>query len=466
VPLYFVGSLAVLGAAALVAILAAMVYAERDGEARTFAAVGRAAHGVGADTIALVRSVYDTGRQVGQDSHAQLIEPVTFPLDPGLAPVRTASGVDLAHLYVRRTPAARPGWRLIVGMFALAGERRHAVLALDPEMTVRHVWPLHERGVEVPDEIQIQTPFYKFPHGFAPLPDGSIVFGFDHGKSLRRFDACGRELWTRVGGFHHAVTYDPTTHSLWTLRGGQAQEPGVPLDEDFHEYIVELDADDGATLRQFHLDDVMAANPELDVLGVRQLDDHERDRPKWAQDPHHINDVDPLPTALADRFAGFEAGDLLLSFRSLNLVAVVDPDTLAIRWWRGGFVRRQHDPDWLPDGRLLVFDNNMNRGPSRIVAIDPADFAVERLVHGADHHSNTGIRGKHQRLPDGTIAITSAMQGRVFEVAPDGSVAFELVNFLDDSKAEVIVVSEATWLPADAFALVAFSDCTAVVAER
>ena len=468
VPLYFVGSLLALAVAAVVAVAAAMVHAERaDDEARgVVATVGRAAHGLGADTVDLFRSVYDTGRQVGQDTHAQLIEPVTFALDPALAPVRTAAGIDLAHLHVRHTAAAAPGWRVVVGMFELDGERRHAALALDPEMTVRHVWPLHERGVAVPDGVEIQTPFYKFPHGFAPLPDGSIVFGFDHGKSLRRFDVCGRELWTRVGGFHHAVTYDAATHSVWALRAGPSDEPGVPLDENFRDHVVQLDADDGRTLAEFHLHDVMAANPDLDILGVRQLDDHERDRPEWGHDPHHMNDVDPLPAALADRFAGFEPGDLAVSLRSLNLVMVVDPDTLAVRWWRSGFVRRQHDPDWLPDGRLLVFDNNMNRGPSRIVAVDPATFAVEARVDGAAYDFHTGIRGKHQQLPDGTIAITSAMQGRVFEVAPDGSVAFELVNFRDASKAEVIVLSEAFWLPPDGFAVDRFPDCAAVVAER
>jgi hypothetical protein len=180
-----------------------------------------------------------------------------------------------------------------------------------------------------------------------------------------------------------------------------------------------------------------------------------------------MNDVDPLPPALADRFAGFEAGDVLLSLRSLNLVMAVDPESQEVRWYRFGIGRRQHDPDWLADGRILVFDNNMNRGPSRIVAVDPATYDVEVLVDGAGYDFHTGIRGKHQRLPDGTVAITSAMQGRVFEVAPDGAVTFELVNFRDaETKDEVVVISEARWLPPDWFDFDAFPECEAVVAER
>lgn len=467
VPLYFVGSILVLAIGVGIALLGAMVHAERGGGVAVLSSVGHGVRAFGNGTYELFRSVYETSRQVDHETHANLIEPVGFPLDDDLAPIRTAAGIDLAGVHVRHGAAASAGWRVVVGMFELDGERVHAALALDPEMTVRHVWHLHERGVEVPEGVEVQTPFYKFPHGFALLRDGSVIFGFDHGKSLRRFDVCGREQWTRTGGYHHAVTYDPGTDTVWALRAGPAEEPGVPIDENFRDYIVELDAADGRTLRQFHLHDIMAANPDIDVLGIRQVDDADRDVPKWSHDPHHMNDVDPLPAALADRFPGFEPHDLLLSFRSLNLVMAVDPDTAAVRWYRFGMARRQHDPDWLPDGRILVFDNNMNRGASRIVAIDPTTYAVDELVDGAAYDFETGIRGKHQRLPDGTVAITSAMQGRVFEVAPDGSVAFELVNFRDPvTREEIVVVSEAHWVPPDWFAFETFPDCAAVVAER
>ena len=466
VPLYFVGSLVVLGVGVAVALLCAMIYAERGGNMPVLASVGHGVKSFGHRTYDVFRAVYETGRQDDEHTHANLIAPVTFALDDALAPV-AAPARDLDGVYVRHTPDARPGWRIVVGMFGLDGERVHAALALDPEMTVRHVWRLHEQGVEVPEGVEIATPFYKFPHGFAVLPDGSVIFGFDHGKSLRRFDVCGREQWSRTGGYHHAVTYAPWSDSVWALRAGPAEQPDMPIDEDFRDNIVEIAASDGRTLQEFHLHDIMAANPGIDVLGIRQVDDHARDEPQWSHDPHHMNDVDPLPPALADRFAGFETGDVLLSLRSLNLVMAVEPESQKVRWYRFGIGRRQHDPDWLPDGRIMIFDNNMNRGPSRIVAVEPEAYDVEVLVDGAAYDFHTGIRGKHQRLPDGTVAITSAMQGRVFEVAPDGSVPFELVNFRDPAtKAEVVVVSEAHWLPPDWFDFETFPECEAVVAER
>jgi hypothetical protein len=62
----------------------------------------------------------------------------------------------------------------------------------------------------------------------------------------------------------------------------------------------------------------------------------------------HANDVDPLPQHLVADFPGLEAGDLAISYASTNLVFILNPQTLLVKWWRVGVSDFHHDPDWKP----------------------------------------------------------------------------------------------------------------------
>ncbi len=70
----------------------------------------------------------------------------------------------------------------------------------------------------------------------------------------------------------------------------------------------------------------------------------------------HSNDVEPLLPELAREFPMFRAGDLLVSLREINAVFVMDHDSLAIKWMFTGALR-QHDPDFFPDGTIVLFNN-------------------------------------------------------------------------------------------------------------
>ena len=132
---------------------------------------------------------------------------------------------------------------------------------------------------------------------------------------------------------------------------------------------------------------------------------------------------------MAKYFPMFEVGDLLVSMRNMNLVFVLDPDSLAIKWWRSDFVIRQHDPDWSSSGKLLVFNNNTGGGRwSSIVEIDPRTMDYQTLIDGKEYKFFTKEKGKVQQLPSGNVLITSPHQARVFEVNAKGTVVFDFYN--------------------------------------
>ncbi len=132
----------------------------------------------------------------------------------------------------------------------------------------------------------------------------------------------------------------------------------------------------------------------------------------------------------------------------MNLIFVVDPRSLKVKWWRHGLARRQHDPDWNARGTITIYNNNMHRGYSSIIEVDPRSMERRTLIDGADYDFYTWHRGKHEELPDGTMLITSPEQGRVFEVAPDGTVTFDFHNSFREERGP-LSVSEARFLPPD-----------------
>ena len=99
-------------------------------------------------------------------------------------------------------------------------------------------------------------------------------------------------------------------------------------------------------------------------------------------DPLHLNDVRVLNGKDALEYPTLSPGDLLISIRNLNTVAVMDAATTRIKWIASGLTIRQHAPSYLGANSILVFDNlggPAEKGGSRLVKIDLASHAVATL---------------------------------------------------------------------------------------
>ena len=169
---------------------------------------------------------------------------------------------------------------------------------------------------------------------------------------------------------------------------------------------------------------------------------------KKADDVSHGNDIDPLSPKLAASFDAFDVGDLLLSYRTQNLVFVIDPDTLDVKWWRIGAWGRQHDADWEPDGSISVFGNNVgsSREFSDIVSIDPETFVHRTILDGEKYGFYSSTNGEQQRSPYGTRMIASTTQGWAFEVDKNNQLVFSFINLYDETSETSLNVSKAVRL--------------------
>lgn len=352
------------------------------------------------------------------------------------------------------SPAAPRGYRVLYGVFVFKGNL-HGLIMLGPDGKVSHVWKVSQRGT--PWEHAPDT--NSHPHGFEIFRDGSVIVAYDNGDTLTRYDYCGKVLWRLPGTYHHSIE-SGDGRTVWVWRQGK-RNAEIPANNDrdgewteavkmgqTEEWAERIAVADGKILRTFSIQQVIDANPGIDIFGLRQID--RAASALWADDPYHLNDIDPLPEGLARFYPQFRAGDLLISARSLDLIAVLDPVSLEVKWWRIGQVRRQHDPDWNRRGTITVFDNDMHRPPSDIVEIVPGDMSSAALVSGAEYGFYSYAGGKHEILPGGDVLITSRPRGRVFEVAPDGTVNFDFHNIYSDEDG-ALPVSGARFLPPDFF---------------
>lgn len=421
----------------------------------TFGEVGKASVAV-ADYVGLL--TYSMG-VLFEDPDGEFVIPRTVTDLTGFHPVQARSDIHVTGLLVRkdeRALAGARGWRYLVGVFTIDGKVQNAVLLLSPELDIVRVWILNEG--DVPGQT-IEPENHKFLHGFSVLKDGSMIFLYDGGKSIQRVNLCGKRMWVTAGMFNHSVSVDDEEASVWTIEGFLHTE-GLSRDVG----IAQLSTADGKVLRRISVGDMIDANPTIDILGVRQKDEEvfgggsNFETKKWEYDPFHLNDVEPLPARFSDRFKKFSPGDLLISARSLDLLFVLDPNTLKVKWWLSGATRRQHDPDWEPNGKITVFDNNMGRKYSRIMEIDPSSNSTRVLFDGSGANFYSDARGEHQLTAAGDLLITSPAQGRFFEVGPSGQIVFEIANTKPGSKFNYLV-SEAVWFPYHAFNSSTFPRC-------
>lgn len=127
-------------------------------------------------------------------------------------------------------------------------------------------------------------------------------------------------------------------------------------------------------------------------------------------------------------------GDMLMSFRQTRFIGIVDRKSGNFKWkWGKGEISHQHNPTWLDNGKILIYDNGPHRirktALSRVIEVDPATkgfgwtYQADPLVG----FFSVGISGA-QRLPNGNTLICEGVHGRMFEVTEGGEVVWEYIN--------------------------------------
>jgi Arylsulfotransferase (ASST) len=188
----------------------------------------------------------------------------------------------------------------------------------------------------------------------------------------------------------------------------------------------------------------------------------------------HVNDMEvigPNHWAAAGN-TRFTPGNIIFSSRNANFTAIIDRKTGHIVWRIGpdypplqeeqpGKLPRpidqisgQHDPNMIADGlpgagNILIFDNQGDAGfpgverallgGSRMLEINPVTKQivweyVASMSGQQDFDFFSPFIGSAERLPNGNTLIDEGINGRFFQITPNGKIVWEYVTPLPDDK--------------------------------
>jgi hypothetical protein len=360
-----------------------------------------------------------------------------------LASERTAGGV------VEQDPTlAFPGYTLVSAYRPSSHDGFNSYL-LDMDGNIVHQWDADINRIW-PNLAQEESFVWDGSldiHGAHLFDDGDIVVNIGALGTVR-LDRCSNVRW---------AIRRPTHHHVEALSDGSLLVPSTIHRTE--RVPSQLYADVGAS--GYFMDDTIL---HLDAEGRPQEEHSVIDmllQSGWASalisgpgagkvfadnDPLHVNDVERLSAEMAPAFPMFAAGDLMISVRHLNTVFVADPKSWAVKWLMTGPFVGQHDPDFLPNGHILLYDNRLSGvkpklGNSRLLEIDPATKAVVWSFDGkGDSAFYAHSRGEQQMLPNGNILYVDPYRGRVLEIAPqsDGRLVWEWVNVIAPNEVGLI----------------------------
>lgn len=303
---------------------------------------------------------------------------------------------------------------------------------LDDDGNTVHRWRFSRSDADIdPGSPDPPPGWSRYPLGSLLFPNGDVVFNL-WGITVRA-DACGRVLWKTAAGGHHAVS-QADDGSFWIPGRTSSPDDSLRLEglpglgsPSAQNYLLHL-SPEGEVLEKINVLEVLYENDLQRLIVKKDLD--------RSSDITHLNDVEPLRDSLADEYPLFDAGDLLISLRDIELILVLDPRSRRVKWSAFRPFIGQHDPDFLGGGWIGVFDNNVDDtfrgsllGGSRIVAVQPHTDSVEiRYPTPASERLFSNFGGNWQQLANGNMLLTETTAGRVLEVGPGGETVWEWVH--------------------------------------
>jgi hypothetical protein len=239
------------------------------------------------------------------------------------------------------------------------------------------------------------------------------------GRYLMRLTSGGKVVWRLEINAHHDVSITPDG-KLLTLVMKRRRVPEIDPVNDIADDELTLVSMDGAILESVSLYDILAA--ATPPYAFQKAGAHDAGR-SHLLDPFHSNAIRSASVpAMAARHPIYGPGTVIVTSRHQDDLFVIDWTARKLLWhWGRGIVSGPHDASMLRDGHVLVFDNGLARGASRVLELDPLDPAALRQFAPGGSKFFDRVMGSCQRLPNGNTLIVHSEGGSAVELSPEGA---------------------------------------------
>lgn len=392
-----------------------------------YAAIALMAFLIGAFTILEKSFLYPTLRDAHKAGKALYHQAVHFD-DPLQTDAWVKARSDERGVTIHDPAGAFSGLTLYT-----SGHRASAFL-VNMEGDVVHEWnlPFSQAWDNTASYRKPRPDGFVFMRKAKMFPNGDLLAVYvglgdtPWGHGIVKMDKDSNIIWKYLDRAHHDIAVGPQGR-IYALTHRMREQPvsrygflEPPVIEDFLTIL----SSEGTLESRISLLDAVSHSPYGRFLHTLPFYTH--------HDPLHTNALEVLTEETSASLPEANAGDILLSFRELGMLAIYSPEKGALIWATRGSWLGQHDPDLLPNGNILLFDNGGNMGEggkSRVIEFNPNTLAITWSYSGTMHDSfNSVLRSAQQRLPNGNTLITESDGARLLEVNRSGETVWEYIN--------------------------------------
>lgn len=319
------------------------------------------------------------------------------------------------------------------GFTLYSSSNAQKALLVDMNGKVVHEWRLPIREIWNDPTRELRPAGYIFWEYVRMYPNGdliALVVGMGDtpwGYGLVKMDKNSKVIWTYWDHVHHwlDVAKDGKIYVLTNdIRNNVIEGYEHLAPPRIDDYVVVL-SPAGKQIKKVSILDALLRSPYGRMM---------RAGPSWdiKQDFLHTNSIEFIDRAKASKLPFAEEGQVLLSLRNIDTLAVLDLEEEEVVWAIRGPWHRQHDAEILQTGDILLFDNYGHFGLggfSEVIEFKPSPLEIDwRYIGNEEHFFQSGIRSGQQRLPNGNTLIAESDGGRLFEVTRRGEIVWEYIN--------------------------------------